>query len=76
MDDLKILIMGDVSASKLFHVPKFWIHSRCPNCGKIATIEPSSDSESLSDDLNNAVGYAKIGVCSLCQKKLLVGFKI
>ena len=76
MDDLKILIVGDVSASKFFHVPKFWIHSRCPNCGKIATIKPFSDSESLSDDLNKAVGYAKIGVCSRCQKKMLVGFKI
>jgi hypothetical protein len=63
VNDLKILIVGDVSAGKFFHVPKFWIHSRCPNCGKIATIKLSNDSESLSDDAraNNAVGYAKIG---------------
>jgi len=68
MDEYKILILGDVAASKFFHLPHYEVSTRCPYCeeySKIRQVEGTSASN-IPDELMKKVGYPKVAECSRC----------
>ena len=76
MEELKILVVGDIAASKFYHLPNSTLNTTCPHCGEVNTINQGEDDSTIPAEQKNKVGYAKIGVCSRCHLKIIVGFKL
>ena len=76
MEELEILVVGDIAASKFYHLPNFILNSKCPHCGEVNSIDQCEDGSTIPAEHKNKVGYAKIGVCSRCHKKIVIGFKL
>ena len=76
MSEYQIKIVGDVAASKFYHPPNYPLKIQCPYCNKICRITQGNRSEPNIEKYDDLAGYARIGICSQCQRKMVIGFRL
>lgn len=77
MSEYKVKIVGDIAASKFYHLPNYPLTTQCLYCKKVCRITQGDRDETNTEKYDDArAGYARIGICSQCQQKMIVGFRL
>jgi hypothetical protein len=74
--EYQVKTVGDVAASKFYHLPNYPLTTQCPYCEKVCRITQGDLNETNWEKIDELVGYARIGICSRCRRKMVVGFRL
>jgi len=76
MSELQIKTVGDVAASKFYHLPNYPLTTQCPYCKNVCRITQGDRDKTNGEKIDELAGYARIGICSRCHRKMVVGFRL
>ena len=76
MSEFQIKIVGDVAASRFYHLSNYPFTTQCPYCKKVCCITQGDCDETNGEKIDDLAGYARIGICSQCRRKMVVGFRL
>jgi hypothetical protein len=74
--EYRIKTVGYVAASKFYHLSNYPLTTQCPYCKKICRITQCDRDETEAERIDGLAGYARIGICSQCHQKMVVGFPL
>jgi hypothetical protein len=76
LKEYQIKIVGDIAASKFYHLPNYPLTTQCPYCKKTCLITQGDRDKTDTETIQDLAGYARIGICSQCEREMVVGFRL
>jgi hypothetical protein len=75
MTKYQIKIVGDVAASKFYHLRNYPLTTQCPYCHRTCRITQGARDEAIMETIQSLAGYARMGMCSNCHRTMVVGLR-